>query len=134
MPNFIVKPVTAEDFYVAWSTIVDAPTAFGSREELAGLLRGDESKPERFDRADEYGTSMQDPELPRDHQWFGWHDEAFMLREWPIPNARYDEGTYEVPRENVRALCERYPDGDPTDLLIFHPFEDLAENRGNDRP
>src|SRR5436305_5552705 len=101
MPSFIVKPVAGEDFYVVWSTVVDAPTAFGSRQELEPLLRGDEGAPERFDRADQYGTSM------RGRQRFGWHDQEFMLREWPIPNARYDEGIYQVPRKNVRALCER---------------------------
>ena len=118
MPSFIVKPVAGEDFYVVWSTVVDAPTAFGSRQELEPLLRGDEGAPERFDRADQYGTSM------RGRQRFGWHDQEFMLREWPIPNARYDEGIYQVPRKNVRALCERYPDDDPTDLLVFTPHGD----------
>lgn len=123
MPGFIVKPIADEDFYVRWSTIVDAPTAFGSREELAAELGPEHGSPDRFERADEFGTSMCDPEIARDRQWFGWHKMEFMLREWPIPNAR-SEGTYGVPRENVRALCEQDEDDDPTDLLIFHPHED----------
>lgn len=122
MPSFIVKPVRDEDFYVEWSTVVDAPTAWGSRVELSRLLGPRASAPERFDRADEFGTSMQDPTLPRDRQWFGWHDEAFVLREWPIPNAHHADGIYEVPRDRVRELCERGEDGDPTDLLIFAPI------------
>lgn len=125
MPSFIVKPVADEDFYVTWSTIVDAPTGYGSRAELAESLGPQEGAPERFERADEFGTSMMDPALAGDRQWFGWHDKAFMLREWPIPNARHDKGIYEVPRENLRALCERYEsEADPTELLIFSPHED----------
>lgn len=131
MPSFIVKPRAGEDFYVVWSTVVDAPTMFGTRDELiSDYPSRSEFASERFDRADEYGTSMCDPDLPRDRQWFGWHDEAFRLENWPIPNARHGEGIYEVRRENVRALCERYPDGDPTDLLIFTPLEDYALSQG----
>jgi hypothetical protein len=124
MPSFIVKPIADDDFYVEWSTVVDAPTAFGTRVGLAKLLPGDSGSSERFRRADQYGTSMMDPALPRDRQWFGWHDRAFLLMEWEIPNRRSD-GAYEVARENVRALCERYEaGGDPTDLLTFTPHED----------
>lgn len=127
MPSFIVKPVSTEDFYVVWSTVVDAPTGYGSRRELTALLAGIEGSPDRFDRADEFGTSMNDPAIASDRQWFGWHDKAFVLHEWPIPDARYAEGIYEVPRENVRALCERYEDGgDPTELLTFTPYEDAS--------
>jgi len=123
MPSYIVKPLADEDFYVVWSTVLDAPTTFGSRAELAAGLGHQEDTSERLDRADEYGTSMNDPEIPRDRQWFGWHDKAFMLREWPIPNARHDEGIYEIPRENVRALCEQDDGADPTPLLTFTPDE-----------
>lgn len=124
MPSFIVKPVASDDFYVVWSTVVDAPTGCGSRKELARQLGPTVGSSERFERADEFGTSMQDPQIPRNRQWFGWHDKAFMLREWPIPNARHGEGIYDVPRENVRALCELPDDADPTSLLIFTPHED----------
>lgn len=128
MPSFIVKPNRDEDFYVLWSTVVDAPTAYGTRDELASLLRDEaaarfaQETAERFERADEFGTSMNDPQLSRDRQWFGWHDKAFALREWPIPDARHDENFYEVPRENVRALCELPEGADPTNLLIITPY------------
>jgi len=124
VPSFIVKPIADEDFYVVWSTVVDAPTGCGSREELARDLGPAKGAPERFDRADKFGTSMKDPEIARDCQWFGWHDKAFRLAEWPIPNARRNEGIYQVPRENIRALCEQSEDADPTELLIFTPHED----------
>lgn len=123
MPSFIVKPVADEDFYVVWSTIVDAPTAFGTLGELAAELGPKKGAPERFLRADEFGTSMQDPQIPRDRQWFGWHDKAFQLMEWPWPGRRHD-GIYQVPRENVRALCEQNEDEDPSPLLIFTQFDD----------
>ena len=64
MRSFIVKPAADDDLYVVWSTIVGAPTACGSREELAKQLGPDEGAPERFNRADEYGTSMRNPTLP----------------------------------------------------------------------
>ena len=122
MPSFIVKPIATDDFYVVWSTVVDAPTGWGSKSELMQQLGSDEGAPERFQRADERGTSMKDPTLPLDRQWFGWHEDAFMLREWAIPNARHGEGIYSIPRANLRALCEGA--GDPTSLLIFTPHED----------
>lgn len=120
MPGFIVKPVAEEDFYVRWSTVVDAPTDYGTRQELEDSLGEKEGAPERFTRADELGSSMCDPALPRDQQWFGWHERSFILMEWEIPDRRHD-GHYEIPRENIRALCEQPEDTDPTRLLIFIP-------------
>lgn len=125
MPSFIVKPKADEDFYVVWSTVVDAPTAWGDRSELERDLGSVESSPERFDRADATGTSMNDPEIRNGRQWFGWHDKEFMLMEWDIPNRQ--KGVYQVPRENVRALCEAYDtDIDITPLLTFEPWEGLT--------
>lgn len=56
MPNYIVKPVADEDFYVDWSTVTDCPSMWGSREQL--LRR--RVPPERLDRADATGTSSLD--------------------------------------------------------------------------
>lgn len=120
MPTFIVKPKADEDFYVAWSTIVDAPTTYGTREEISRDPHARASA-ERLARADEYGTSMMCPALPRDEQWFGWHDDSFLVGEVSIPNRR-EGGAYYVSRCNIRALCEREAAGeDPTDLLTFEP-------------
>ena len=121
MPTFIVKPKPDEDFYVAWSTIVDAPGAFGDREAIKRDIWA-KATDERLDRADEYGTSMCDPDLPRDRQWFGWHDEEFMIRE-VVPDR--DGGTWVAPRENLRAICEGIDAGqDVTPLLRFEPYDD----------
>lgn len=123
MPTFIVKPKRDEDFYVAWSTVVDAPGSFGTRAEI----KRDQfahATDDRLDRADEFGTSMCDPALPRDRQWFGWHDDAFLIRE-VIP---YREGgCWLAPRENLRAICEGIAAGaDVTGLLRFEIHEEQS--------
>jgi hypothetical protein len=125
MPTFIVKPDRDEDFYVAWSTVVDSPTAFGSRANITRIGHA-HATPERLARADEYGTSMCDPDLPRDRQWFGWRDDEFIVMEVEIADRRQG-GAYFVPRANVRALCVRMGEdelADVSDLLVFHPDED----------
>lgn len=116
MPTFIVKPKRDEDFYVAWSTVVDAPVAWGTQAALDDGWRV-ETSPERFDRADEYGTSMFDPDLPRDQQWFGWHDTEFMIRE-VVPYR--DGGAWVAPREQLRDICAGLDaEADVTHLLRF---------------
>jgi hypothetical protein len=122
VPTFIVKPVQGEDFYVAWSTVVDAPTGWGSREQISRQAWV-KATPDRLARADEYGTSMCDPDLPPDRQWFGWHDVGFLVMEVDIPNP--GNGSYVIPRSKIRALCERIERReDPTDLLSFTAWED----------
>jgi len=66
MPRFIVR--LAEDKYVEWSTIVDAPVTFiVSREQMLQYLdswHGHSSYAEnraRLDRADKNGTSAMSP-------------------------------------------------------------------------
>lgn len=117
MPSFIIKPKRTEDFYVLWSTIVDAPTAFGSREDLSATLGATEGRAERFDRAEEFGTSMCDPELPPNAQWFGWNDEEFIIREvGPIDG--------HISRNDLRTLCERLDtSADVSDLIRPFPEE-----------
>lgn len=56
MPHYIVKPVKDEDFYVDWSTITDAPSMWGTREQM--LRR--RVAADRLDRADATGTSSFD--------------------------------------------------------------------------
>lgn len=41
MGEFLVKPSRHADVYVLWSTIVDMPTAYGSRAEMFDYLGGD---------------------------------------------------------------------------------------------
>jgi hypothetical protein len=117
--TYIVKPDRDEDFYVLWSDIVEAPTAFGPRAYLEGLRqwRHDPS-PERFDRADAYGCSAMWPEP--DDPIYGFGDAEgmiYMQRGW-------------LRRDRLKAACERLgaDENDPiTDLL--EPFEDESEAR-----
>lgn len=112
MPTFVVKPDRSEDWYVAWSTVVDAPSEWGTRAELVGY--GYEA--DRIDRADECGTSM------RGRWWFGWDDTKWIVAN--IEGIPEREGSHMVKRENVRALCERLEHEQPiADLLTFVPFE-----------
>lgn len=121
MPTFIVKPKPDEDFYVAWSTVVDAPTAHGTRAELEACPWLDTSSG-RFGRADERGTSMNDPILPADQQWFGWHTAEWMIRE-VVPHRA--GGVWVVSRENLRSVCEGIDAGaDVTGLLRFETHEE----------
>jgi hypothetical protein len=62
MPHFILKPEPDKDLYVWWSTITEVPMAVGTRAELAVQMSrsGEDSSPERFDRADQRGTSSVD--------------------------------------------------------------------------
>jgi hypothetical protein len=101
VPSFIVKPDPDDDFYVEWSTVVDAPTAYGSREELTADLGPRSGSAERFDRADEFGTSMCDPLLPRDDQFFGWNDKEFTVHNVGAPTGKL------IARKDIRELCER---------------------------
>jgi len=62
MPHFILKPEPDKDVYVWWSTICESPMAVGTRAELSDrMIRcGEKAGPERFDRADQRGTSSVD--------------------------------------------------------------------------
>lgn len=61
MGNTLYK--LGDDQYALWSSVVEAPTVWGTREQLTGFLIQDALKmaqqliEERFERADEHGTS-----------------------------------------------------------------------------
>lgn len=98
MGSFIVKPVSEEDFYVVYSTIVDSVTWFGSREELSGELSYEEGRAERFDRADEYGSS----DLVG---FYTWDRTDFVIREgiWNTPGWAV---WLEINRSELKEFCE----------------------------
>lgn len=123
MPSFIIKPDAEEDFYVNWSTVVDAPLQWGTREELMYDLGNENGGiPERFDCADRYGTSMCDPNLPRDDQWFGWNETKFLVREI-VPH--WDKYITLIKREDLKEMCHRLEtDDDTEDLLIKENIDD----------
>lgn len=109
MPTYIIKPRRDEDFYIRYSTIVDSPTAWGTKSELTATLRYDEAKAERFDRADLNGTSaLADwPEGSGKYQ-YGWHEDTFIIREgFGDRDAPAGAIWLEVSRAQLREFCER---------------------------
>jgi hypothetical protein len=70
MPRCLVK--LADDEYVEWSTVVDAPVTYAmTRDEMADYLRGEygahreHETPARLDRCDERGHSALWPGADR---------------------------------------------------------------------
>lgn len=125
MPSFIVKAETDQDWYCLWSTVVDAPTYWGSRGELEREVHDPrETAGERFDRADKNGTSARIPGTPDTEQWFGWNDDTFVLME-AGPDLRNEDGYWLLPRANLRAFCEALDAGsDTTPLCAWEQHED----------
>lgn len=112
MPRYIIKPKADEDFYVAYSTVVDSPCESGSRAEMSHIAA------ERLDRADEYGTSAQWGEPPV----YGWDDQKITVREGIIDPTRPERSFYgEVKRGDLRAFCESLQEDG-----YFHPLAGLV--------
>ena len=126
MPSYIVKASPDEDWYAVWSTIVDAPTYFGTRAELERSIHDPrELAPERFARADERGTSADWTDWPKDDMPFGWNYAEFLVMEGSPDNPDGADGCWLLPRENLRAYCERLANDDlAPDLLRFERYED----------
>ncbi|SLG33548.1 Uncharacterised protein [Mycobacteroides abscessus subsp. abscessus] len=57
LSHTIIKPTRDEDFYVVYSSVVDAPIRCGSRAELESTY--EHAAADRFARADETGTSSK---------------------------------------------------------------------------
>lgn len=88
MPSYIVKVSPERDAYFEWSTVVDSPISFGTREDYI-----QEGQPEeRLARADRQGTSANWPGLSPDNQPYGWNHGEFLLMntgpEGHLPRAR----------------------------------------------
>lgn len=108
MPRFIIKPDRELDLYVDWSTIVDAPCMWGTREEMlaAGVTL------ERLDRAEATGSSCAG-EIA---DLYSWSHQMFMYLQ---------EGV--LSRTRMAELLDRLSvdrDADVSDLLA--PFDDDA--------
>lgn len=128
MPQFVYKEAPDVDYYVLWSSVVDAPTFTGNRAEMLADLKNAEDKwlrddaphkaENRLARADETGTSslwvehegMRD-QYPEDGSW---EDDHYIYRQ---------DGS--LTRAGLFELCHRTDadeDADVSDLLT--PFED----------
>ena len=120
MPTYIIKPSRDEDFYVWWSTVVDAPIGWGPRDYVP---LDNEGSPERFARADERGTSANWPDWPVEKMPFGWN-----VSEWRITNQddleETGEGWWLLPRKNLREFCRRRDAGEQiADLVKWEAYE-----------
>jgi len=125
MGHTIIKPLRDDDFYVVYSSVVDAPIQFGTRAELEATYEF--AAPVRFERADEHGTSSF-------HRWHGWDDKVISVRGGFRPGA-YPANAWcaTVAREDLRALCESVDaDGywNPLDGLITWEFFEEVDDRG----
>ncbi len=120
MGRQIIKPERDVDFYIEWSSIVEAPTAFGPREWMLDHLVED-YRPDgqrylneraasvvRLDRADESGSSAFKP--------FGctWDEDGEIYQQ---------QGT--LPRSKMREACGRLGADESADLTdLLTPFDD----------
>jgi hypothetical protein len=124
MPTYIIKPSRDEDFYVWWSTVVDAPIWWGPRH-YAPL--GNDARPERFARADERGTSANWDDCPIEEMPFGWNDD-----EWSITNQddleETGEGWWLLPRKNLREFCRRRDAGEQIADLVRWEADELTDD------
>ncbi len=119
MGTIVIKPDRDVDFYVGWSSIVEAPVWWGPTAEvreyiLQDVRRGISDSPEvRLARADEHGTSSHDP---RDG---GWDDEGFI----------YEQRGF-LRRDRIAQVC-RLLEQQNLDAVwdLLEPFEDEAEVR-----
>lgn len=133
MPRTIIKLAPDEDWYVVWSTIVDAPTYWGTRAELEARP-GAHALPERFDRADATGTSAQWGITPEPYSWDArTTSESSGLNLDPgnaglnaTASSLHDECCVcMLPWANLREFCERWDRDEPRDdLVTWEPFED----------
>lgn len=98
MGHTIIKPVRDEDFYVVYSSVVDAPIQCGTRAELERTY--DSAGADRFERADEHGTSSM-------HRWHGWDEQVISVREGFRPGACPPNAwCANVARTDLRKFCE----------------------------
>jgi len=89
MSRYIDKPVATEDFYIEWSSIVDCPTAWGTRAQMESIEWLDIT-PERFDRADESGSSS--------HFGHQFGDDDYLVR-------NHGPVDFLIEARNMRAFC-----------------------------
>ncbi|MFD6565482.1 hypothetical protein [Micromonospora profundi] len=128
MPSIVIKPERDRDFYVIWSTIVEAPTAWGTRAEVRGYLAEDweERSPGRtpdmlddfdgrLDRAAVHGTSALGG-----FAFFGrWDDEGFMYEQRGV-----------LPRHHLTRACELLGEDRESEVWdLLEPIEEGMEVR-----
>lgn len=128
MGKIVMKESPDSDFYVEWSSVVEAPTFYGNRAEMLAHLKESSDEwlredaphhPEqRLKRADETGTTSLwvHKELGADYgpeqgSWDDW-GEIYM-----------QQGLMDRP--NIFTLGRRYQETDAPEVAdLLRPFED----------
>lgn len=123
MPSIVIKPERDRDLYVYWSTVVEAPVAWGDRAWMLQHLSDDHhrrhpgQKPDllndpagRLDRADIHGTSAAGG-----YAFFGrWDYDGFMYEQRGI-----------LPRRLLTRACELL--GDDREAEVWDLLEPIDE-------
>ena len=134
MPSFIYKEAPDVDYYVEWSSIVEAPSLTGSRAVMLEYLTRStdpylrEDAPHypenRLKRCDETGTSSLWVETD------GMRDKYPEEGSWEDDNYIYQQqGT--LTRAGLFELCHRLDADDGADVSdLLTPFDDGHENHG----
>ena len=134
MPQFIYKEAPDVDYYVAWSSIVEAPAYTGTRAEMLAHLRR-ESDPylnedaphhpdRRMERCDATGTtSMWVAKASEESAEFAahghpeegsWEDDTYIYRQQGV-----------LTRANLFVLAHRTDEDDEADVSdLLTPFDD----------
>ena len=98
-------PSRDEDFYVWWSTVVDAPIGW----DATTSLRQRRAALERFARADERGTSANGPTGRREDAVLGWNVSEWRITNQDDPKRPARDGGYwtQEPARVLRRRCRR---------------------------
>lgn len=107
MGRYILK-VPDRDLYVEWSSIVEAPLMWGTREEFL-----EDFEEERLDRADALGSSRLWTAKPNE-------GEIYMQKGW-LPMERL--GAF-MDIHTEQYVAGVFDDDDPRLLALLDPFED----------
>ena len=109
MPTYLIKPTREDDFYMAYSTIVDAAVSWGTRHQFENATvpyyegRRSDDVPERLARADVHGSSV----LGFDAYGF---DSGPLIVRWGSAGER-EIGPHLIDRVNIRRWLEDVDDG-----------------------
>lgn len=106
-----IKPEFDVDFYAVYDTVMDDFLAGGSLAAWDGYWYYNPT-PERFARADEYGTS-EVPREGREHH-YGWDCEQFLLHR--------SDGAWWLQRRDVAEYTRRKNRSEPVGNLL-EPIE-----------
>lgn len=126
MGRLIIKPARDADESVEWSTIVEAPTTWGTRAQMLEYLTSQpnhtaEKAAQRLDRADETGSSAAGPTPYSSAPYTeGWWDDTELIFEQRGLLKRSDLW-------KACGLLGEKRDAEVWDLLT--PFEDEPEVR-----